>query len=736
MGTLTAVDPLEVDGNRWMPSMVLYDPDGNILVGVAADNQAGIYPDRVERTPKRHLGTGAPLVLGGHPVEVPRVVAELLKVFIAEGRLRHGGEPPAHTVLTHPVRWGDERKDALLAAAELAGLPSPQLVEEPVAAAVHYVSKQVEVSEYLGVYDLGGGTFDTAILVRTDHGFETVGAPGGDEQIGGEHFDHKLFQYFGQCLAEDAPEIWDLLMNSDERKWKRAALDLLVEARRAKEALSSYTSAKVFVSSADRDIVITRGQFDDMIREEVESTVAEMDDTIASAGLTSADLKAIFLVGGSSRIPLVVQMMTERFADKIDTRDEPKSVVALGAAAIVRELLTNGKKVGADGIREAEPLVVVDPVQFQTPPWTPPQPQPQQPQLEGAFQLRVRAEEAGNWARGGPSVGSTVPPLGPDTSATTTAEPVWQQQLTRLAGQIATDGTVVFFGTDASQLHAVDASSGTNRWVAATSASVSAPPAVGWGRVFVACANGVVAAHDIGSGAPLWHVPSGAAIQAWPVAAYDLVVVGNESGFLAALDSSTGVVRWQVPLGRPVRTVAAGGPFVLAGAADGRVYAVDIGTGGVRWAYPTRGIVQAQPAVGDGIAYVGSSDGIVYALDVLSGQPKWAYRTGGPIASPPVLDEGYLYVGSGDGSLYALDRGTGMAAWAHHVGGANLAGPVVADGVLYLDGGGGNLEAIDLVARTVRWRTPTGALNRCRAVVAGGKVVFGTSFARICAVDI
>src|SRR5690554_3678357 len=109
-GTVT---PLEVEGNRWMPSMVLLDPDGHLVVGSAADHQAGVYPDRVERTPKRYIGGAAPLLLGGQAVAVQDAIGRLIEVFLEEGRLRQGGQAPAVTILTHPVRWGTDRREAL-----------------------------------------------------------------------------------------------------------------------------------------------------------------------------------------------------------------------------------------------------------------------------------------------------------------------------------------------------------------------------------------------------------------------------------------------------------------------------------------------------------------------------------------------------------------------------------------------------------------------------------------------
>jgi molecular chaperone DnaK len=165
-----SVTPLEVDGSRWIPSLVLLDAQGNLVVGAAAEHQAGLDPARVERTPKRYLGGAAPLLLGGEPVGVEHAIGQIIEAFAREGRRRHDGHDPALTVLTHPVRWGQHRREALRESARRIGLTNAVLVEEPVAAAVHYVGERVPVGAKLGVYDLGGGTFDTAILQRTEAG--------------------------------------------------------------------------------------------------------------------------------------------------------------------------------------------------------------------------------------------------------------------------------------------------------------------------------------------------------------------------------------------------------------------------------------------------------------------------------------------------------------------------------------------------------------------------------------
>ena len=170
------VEAVEVDGRRQVPSVVLLSADGTWVVGRQADNQSAVVPERVERAPKRRLGKGRTLLLGGQAVPITSAVAALLGPHTAAARARHAGDP-GHIVLTHPARWGPERLDVLRAAAHEAGFPRVELVPEPVAAA-HYVDDPLEVGQHVAVYDLGGGTFDTCVVRRTETSFKVVGLPG------------------------------------------------------------------------------------------------------------------------------------------------------------------------------------------------------------------------------------------------------------------------------------------------------------------------------------------------------------------------------------------------------------------------------------------------------------------------------------------------------------------------------------------------------------------------------
>lgn len=324
------VEALEVRGDRRVPSVVLLSADGSWIVGREADNQAVVVPERVERAPKRRLGKGQTLLLGGQAVPINDAVAALLGPHTEAARAKHGGEP-GHIVLTHPARWGPERIDVLRGAALQAGFRRVEFCPEPVAAA-HYVDDPLEEGQHVAVYDLGGGTFDTCVMRRKGSSFKVVGLPGGTERIGGEDFDHRLYQHLGSLVGREDPSVWENMQTSDDRAWRRAAADLLTQARAAKEQLSRNPRASVYVGSLERDITITRDEFEALISADVDRTVDEMARTIESAGLRTEDITRVYLVGGSSRLPLVQQRMGARYGDRVSTWDDPKGAVVLGAA--------------------------------------------------------------------------------------------------------------------------------------------------------------------------------------------------------------------------------------------------------------------------------------------------------------------------------------------------------------------------------------------------------------------
>ena len=329
------VELVEIDGAARMPSMVFWregsgGQTGRLMIGTEAENLASRAPWALERTPKRRLGDEL-MLLGDKQVRVTDAVAAILRTAAAEAIRRRGGESPSEVRLTYPARWGAERLSKLERAAQIAGLGSPRFIPEPVAAATHFASERLAPGQHVAVYDLGGGTFDTAVLKRTeDGGFEVVGVPGGREDLGGEDFDNHLYRHLGAQLD---PEQWSALRTSEEDIWRRTNLQLLREAQKAKETLSKSPDYDVYVAApVDAYIQVTAEELQGLITADIESTVTELERTIVAAGLDPSKLAAIYLAGGSSRIPLVSRLIERRFGQPPDYLDDPKSVIALGAA--------------------------------------------------------------------------------------------------------------------------------------------------------------------------------------------------------------------------------------------------------------------------------------------------------------------------------------------------------------------------------------------------------------------
>ena len=337
---------LEIDERSRQPSAVFLSESGEWVTGPAAEAHGVLAPDRLERAPKRYLGARI-MVLGGEAVKVTDAAAAVLRVVWGEALRACANRPPSEVRLTHPAAWGQERKKALQAAAAAVGITAAVLVPEPVAAAVYLGEATIGPGDHVAVYDLGGGTFDTTVLVRTNTGFHVVGAPGGIDRLGGEDFDERLYLHAGGLLAESAPETWEALRFSEERTWRKANTDMLTELRRAKEALSHQTTVDLYLGSPiDYSLRLTRSEFEDLVRDDLASTVKVLAQTVRGAGLTPGDLSALYLVGGSSRIPLVTHLVGEYFGRPPTTLGDPKTVVALGAAKAVPETAA-----GSAGVR-------------------------------------------------------------------------------------------------------------------------------------------------------------------------------------------------------------------------------------------------------------------------------------------------------------------------------------------------------------------------------------------------
>jgi YVTN family beta-propeller protein len=316
------------DGSTVVPAAVFVRDDGRLVTGDAAARRAVSRPDRVARDVKRSLGNPTPVLLGGAPYAVGDLLGALLQDVLAQVAERQGAKPDV-VALTHPANWGPFRKAAFEDVARAAGLADPLYTTEPEAAAAYYAStRPLGEGEVIAVYDLGGGTFDATVLRRTTRGFEIVGTPEGIERLGGADFDDAIFAHVNY-LAGGALTGVDL---SDERTVVAVAR-LRQDCTLAKEALSVdvETVIPVFLPNRHFEVTLTRAELESMIRAPIESTIGTLDRVLRAAQVDRTSLAAILLVGGSSRIPLVGQMVSEAFGRPTVVGAHPKHAVALGA---------------------------------------------------------------------------------------------------------------------------------------------------------------------------------------------------------------------------------------------------------------------------------------------------------------------------------------------------------------------------------------------------------------------
>lgn len=323
------------DGSPRIASVVAVDEHGSLVVAGVAEREMALAPERAERCPKRRLGDSV-MLLGDTSVSPVDAVAAVLQYVFDEAVRQSGGARPVSVVLTHPARWGSVRLGLLAEAARRVGLPEPDFVSEPVAAAAaESDAAALGDGQVAAVFDIGGGTFDTAVVRRVGDSFEVVGPPGGNDRIGGETFDERIFVYLGELLARTQPEAWELVRFSDERTWRRAAYDLRVAARSAKETLSSRVDAAVYLGAPiDAELRFTRDEFERLIEADMHAAVAELAATVDAAGLSPSDLRSVFLVGGSGRVPMAARLVGEWFGRVPITWGDPKGAVVLGALMV------------------------------------------------------------------------------------------------------------------------------------------------------------------------------------------------------------------------------------------------------------------------------------------------------------------------------------------------------------------------------------------------------------------
>jgi molecular chaperone DnaK len=313
---------------------VVFVADGELLFGDAAERRGATQPDRLIREFKRRLGDDVP-ILAGDRAFAPEELYALTVDWAARTVIEREGANPAHLAITVPAAWGQYRGDMVRAALHANGWRDVEIITEPEAAARHYESTNpLSPGRMLAVYDLGGGTFD-AVAVRkdSDGSLRIAGTPIGISDLGGGDFDDAVVRYVVSAAHVDATTL------AGDTAGRIALAALRRECVDAKESLSfdSEVVVPVLLGGDHRTVRLTRDEFEHMIDADLERTVEAVEDGLAAAGVPLADLDAVLLTGGSSRIPRVAQVLSERLDRPIAIDADPKAVIALGAARAAGE---------------------------------------------------------------------------------------------------------------------------------------------------------------------------------------------------------------------------------------------------------------------------------------------------------------------------------------------------------------------------------------------------------------
>ena len=318
------------EGNRTTPSVVAFSKDGERLVGQIAKRQAVTNPEHTIMSIKRKMGTAEKVSIDGDkfsPQEISAMILQKLKAD-AESYL---GSPVTQAVITVPAYFNDSQRQATKDAGKIAGLEVLRIINEPTAAALAFGMDKEDQDQKIMVYDLGGGTFDVSILEIGDGVFEVL-STNGNTHLGGDDFDNKIIDY----LVSEFKKTSGIDLSSDKMAMQR----LKEAAEKAKIELSQMQQTQINLPfiTADAtgpkhlDITLTRAKFEELIHDLVESTRIPVENALKDAGLTANDVHKVLLVGGSTRVPCVQEMVKKITGKEPDKGINPDECVAIGAA--------------------------------------------------------------------------------------------------------------------------------------------------------------------------------------------------------------------------------------------------------------------------------------------------------------------------------------------------------------------------------------------------------------------
>ena len=323
------------EGFRTTPSVVAFTKDGEVLVGETAKRQAVTNVERTISSVKRHMGTDWTTEIDDKKYTPQEISARILQKLKRDAE-QYLGESVTDAVITVPAYFNDAERQATKEAGEIAGLNVLRIINEPTAAALAYGLDKGKEDELILVFDLGGGTFDVSLLeVGKDDDFSTiqVRATSGDNRLGGDDWDERIMNY----LADRFKDTTGVDISSD----KIAKQRLKEAAEQAKKELSGSTQAQVQLpylsltesGPANLDETITRSKFEELTNDLIERTRKPFNDVIKEAGVKVGDIAHVVLVGGSTRMPAVTNLVKELTGGKEPNKSvNPDEVVAVGAA--------------------------------------------------------------------------------------------------------------------------------------------------------------------------------------------------------------------------------------------------------------------------------------------------------------------------------------------------------------------------------------------------------------------
>ena len=323
------------EGFRTTPSVVAFTKDGEVLVGETAKRQAVTNVDRTIASVKRHMGTNWTTEIDGKKYTPQEISARILAKLKRDAE-QYLGEPVTDAVITVPAYFNDAERQATKEAGEISGLNVLRIINEPTAAALAYGLDKGKEDELILVFDLGGGTFDVSLLeVGKDDDFSTiqVKATSGDNRLGGDDWDQRVVDY----LIGKFKDTTGVDVSND----KIAKQRLKEAAEQAKKELSSQTSTTIQLpylsltenGPANLDETLTRAKFEELTADLLERTKKPFNDVIKEAGVKLEDVSHVVLVGGSTRMPAVVELVKKLTGGKEPNKGvNPDEVVAVGAA--------------------------------------------------------------------------------------------------------------------------------------------------------------------------------------------------------------------------------------------------------------------------------------------------------------------------------------------------------------------------------------------------------------------